>query len=249
MKKQLIPIVLMLVAIGGGCTCTRSDSNEVEVESYTLKDSILIETNFGEEYSYYSVNAEIPITRNKELKETIINWMLDADSIDYETYFEDMRDTFFSEEGDEPGSNLKSNYTLAEQTDLYVTYISEGSVYTGGAHPMPWYYGTSFSKIDGEIIGYDIFDDPEQIVGLIADSIRQQYFEPNNTIEEEYFIDPDTPIDLPTNLPWIEGGSIVFCYQPFEIAPYSAGMPLCKITIDALKPYLSEKGKELLKIE
>lgn len=248
MKKQLIPIVLLLVAIVG-CKCTRSRSNEVEVESYTLKDSILIESDLGEEYSYYSVNAELPITKNTELKENIISWMLDADTQDYEAFFEEKRDSFFAEEGDEPGSNLTSNYTLAEQTDLYVTYISEGSVYTGGAHPMPWYYGTSFSKVDGSIIGYDIFEDPEQIVGLIADGIRQQYFEPNNTIEEEYFIEPDTPIDLPTNLPWIENGSVVFCYQPFEIAPYSAGMPLCKIAIDDLKPYFSEKGKELLKIE
>lgn len=247
MKKSLIPILLLLIAIVG-CN-SKNNSNKFEVVHYTLNDSVLIEGAFGEEYSYYLVNADIPVTKNTNLKENIINWMLDGADEDYETYFEEKRDSFFDEEGDEPGSMLTSEYTLAEQTDLYVTYISEGSVFTGGAHPMPWYFGTTFSKTDGSIIGYDIFDDPEQIVELVAEGIQKQYFEPNNTAEEEYLIDMSEPFKLPTNQPWIEGGSVVFCYQPLEIESYSAGIPFCKIALDDLKPYLSAKGKKLLNIE
>jgi len=244
MKKLLFPIALLLMTMVG-CKCTRNNSNEVEVEAYTLADSVLIESDLGDEYSYYMVNADLPVTTNNELKESIINWMLDGEDVDLRTYFEDKRDNFFAEEGDEPGSILKSNYTLVEQTDVYVTYLSEGMVFTGGAHPMPWYYGTSFSKADGSIIGYDIFDDPEQLVGLVTEALRKQYFEPTNTIEEEYIIEPGDTFDLPTNLPWIEADSMVFCYQPLEIEPYSAGMPLCKIALTDLKPYFSELGNEL----
>ena len=95
-------------------------------------------------------------------------------------------------------------------------------------------------------MGYDLFENPEQLKGIISKSIEKQYFEPNNTEEEEYLFEPDETFQLPTNEPWIETDSVVFCYQPFEIAPYAAGMPLCKIAIDDLKPYLSEKGKSLL---
>ena len=156
---------------------------------------------------------------------------------------------FFAEEGNEPRSVFEGNYSLSEQTDLYVTYISEGYVYTGGAHPLPWYWGASFSKTDGTMAGYDMFENPEQLVGLVSENIRKQYFDLFNTEEEEYYFEPDTLFQLPTNQPWIETDSVVFCYGPFEIAPYAAGMPLCKISKDVLQPYLSKKGKQILNFE
>ena len=247
MKKLLFPVVLVLVTFMS-CNNTKNN-NEVDVKLYTLIDSIYVESEYGDDYSYYTMNADLPITNNDSLRNNILHWMLSDDTEDYETFFQNERDYFFSEEGDEPRSSLESNFTLSEQTDLYVTYISEGFVYTGGAHPMPWYYGTSFSKTDGSIIGYDIFEDPEQLIGIISENIRKQYFEPNNTEEEEYLFEADEPFQLPSNQPWIETDSVVFCYQAYEIAPYSAGIPLCKIAIYDLKPYQSEKGKSLFNIE
>jgi hypothetical protein len=244
MKKLLIPLALVLFAFMG-CNRTKSNPNDVDVKLYTLIDSVFIESEYGDDYAYYTLNADLPITKNDSLRKNILHWMLSDETEDYATYFENEKDYFFSEEGDEPRSYLESNYTLSEQTDFYVTYISEGFVYTGGAHPMPWYFGTSFSKIDGSIIGYDIFDDPEQLKGIISENVRKQYFEPNNTEEEEYLFEDEEPFQLPSNQPWIETDSVVFCYQAYEIAPYSAGAPLCKIAINDLKPYLSEKGKSL----
>lgn len=248
MKKLLIPIALLLLAFLS-CNRTKSNPNEVDVELYTLIDSVFIESEYGNDYAYYTLIADLPITENDSLRRNILHWMLSDDTEDYTTFFQNEKDHFFAEEGDEPRSSLESNYTLSEQTDLYVTYISEGFVYTGGAHPMPWYYGTSFSKVDGNIIGYDIFDDPELLKRLISENIRKQYFEPNNTEEEEYLFEADEPFQLPSNQPWIETDSVVFCYQAYEIAPYSAGTPLCKIAINDLKPYLNEKGKALFNIE
>ena len=248
MKKQLILIALLMVALVG-CNRTKSSDNAFEVETYSLTDSVFIENDYDKNYSRYAVSVDIPVTKNDSLRENIIQWIFGGDVEDYVTYFEDERDYFFSEEGDEPGSSLASNYTLSEQTDLYVTYISEGYVFTGGAHPMPWYYGTSFSKLDGSVIDYDIFNEPQQIVGLLSESIVNQYFNVYNTEEEEYIFEPNESFQLPTNHPWIETDSLVFCYQPYEIAPYSAGMPLCKIAIVDLKPYLSDRGKELLNVK
>ena len=248
MKKILFPIVLLLAFVG----CNRTKNlNEVDVEPYSLIDSVFIESEYGEDYAYYSVNADLPVTKNDSLRNNILHWMLSDNTEDYTTYFQNEKDRFFTEEGDEPRSALQSNYTLSEQTDAYVTYISEGYVYTGGAHPIPWYYGTTFSKLDGSILSYDLFDSsvfdaPEQLIGLISDNIRSQYFDKINNEEEEYLFEPNAILPFPTNHPWIETDSLVFCYQPYEIAPYSAGMPLCKIAINDLKPYLSEKGKSLL---
>jgi len=243
MKKLFIPIALLLMIVVG---CNRTSPNEVEVETYTLIDSVYIESDFGDDYSYYMMNVDLPITKNKTLHDSIIHWMILDDTKDYKAYFQDNKDHFFAEEGQEPRSQFEGNYTLSEQTDLYVTYISEGYAYTGGAHPLPWYFGTSFNKADGSRVGYDMFENPEQLVELVSENIRKQYFDKYNTEEEEYFFDPDEPFQLPTNEPWIETDSVVFCYAPFEIAPYAAGMPLCKISKTNLLPYLSEKGKSVL---
>lgn len=246
MKKQFILIVMLLFVLLS-CNSSKNRSNEVEVEAYSLIDSTFIESDYGDGYSYYSLNIDMPVTNNDSLRTSIIRWMLmDSDSDDYETYFQNERDHFFAEDGDEPFSDFSSNFILAEQTDRYVTYISEGYLYTGGAHPMPWYYGTSFSKMDGSAVGYDLFDDPEQLTEIISKNLIKQYFDKYNTEEEEYFFDPNVPFQLPTNQPWIESDSVVFCYGSYEIAPYAAGMPLCKIALTELIPYLSEKGKTFI---
>lgn len=245
MKKLFIPIMLLLAIVG--CNRSATNSNEVDVESYTLNDSVFIESDFGDDYSYYTVNVELPVTNNKTLRQNIIHWIVADENEDYKTYFEEDRDRFFAEEGDEPRSSFLGNFTLSEQTDLYVTYISEGYIYTGGAHPLPWYYGTSFSKTDGSIVGYDMFDDPEQLRELISENINKQYFEKYDAENDAYFFNPDEPFQLPTNEPWIETDSVVFCYGPYEIAPYAAGIPLCKISKSELLPYLNEKGKSILK--
>ena len=242
MKKLFIPIVLLLMLFVG------CNSNVVKVETYTISDSIFFENEYDDDYSYYTITVDIPITKNKMLRDNIINWILSDDSVknDCKAYFQNEKDRFFAEEGNEPGSQYEGNYSLSEQTDKYVTYISEGYSYTGGAHTLPWYLGATFSKIDGSIIGYDLFEDPEQLTEIITKNIKAQYFKAYNTEEEEYFFDPEEIFPLPENEPWIETDSVVFCYGDSELETYSAGIPLCKIAWTDLKPYLSEKGKAFI---
>ena len=66
------------------------------------------------------------------------------------------------------------------------------------------------------------------------------------TDDEDFITEYEEINALPANEPWIETDSVVFCFQPYEIASFAAGMPLCKIALTDLKPYLSEKGKSLL---
>ena len=241
MKKIFIPIAMLLVVVFG---CSTIDRNAVEAETYSLRDSVFIESEYGDGYSYFNVNLDLPVTRNKTLKQNIIHWMLSPETEDHVSYLQAMRDEFFSEDGSEPRSDYEENFTLSEQTDKYVTYTTEGFVYTGGAHEMPWYNGTTFSKIDGSIVGYDLFADPEQLIEIIAENIDKQYFA---KLEEDGFtFDYEEITALPANEPWIETDSVVFCYQAYEIASFAAGMPLCKIALADLKPYLSAKGNALL---
>ena len=239
MKKLFFPIAALLLLVVG---CKSGDTNEVDVESYALCDSVYIESEFGDGYSRFSISLDLPVTNNKTLKQSILHWMLN-DTEDPVAYVETQKNAFFEDDGSEPRSDYEENYTLTEQTDKYVTYTNEGYMYTGGAHAMPWYNGTTFSKLDGSIVGYDLFEAPERLIGLIAKTIEEQYF---TKIDGDDFLLWDEIPALPDNETWIETDSVVFCYQPYEIAAFAAGMPLCKIALVDLEPYLSAKGKTFL---
>ena len=242
MKKLFFALAfLSLVATG----CKPKEQNLVDTEPYTLCDSVYLENDYEQGFSHYTTNIDLPVTNNETLRKNILHCMLSPETEDYETFLKAEMNQFFSEEGSEPRSELENNYTLSEQTDRYVTYITEGYIYTGGAHPTPWYYGTSFSKIDGSIVGYDMFENTEQLAKIVTEHIKKQYIEDFDMVEEMFELGEEDHFMLPENEPWIETDSIVFCYQTYEIAPYSAGMPLCKISKEDLWPYLSEKGKSL----
>lgn len=248
MKKLLIPIALLLLAVG--CKHTTTTSDEVSANPYTFSDSVYIENDYEEGYSRYTMNIDLPVTDNDTLRQNIMHWMLDDWTEDYAAYVEADKNRFFEEEGNEPRAEFQGNYSLAEQTDLYVTYISEGYLYTGGPHPLPWYNGITFSKKDGDVMGYNLFVEPSQLIDIVTENIKMQWFAEIEN-EEDYadMSDMSETFNLPTNEPWVETDSIVFCYGPYEIAPYAAGKPLCKIAITDLKPFLSDRGKQLLKTE
>ena len=134
MKKLFFPIALLLFLCAN---CTHINPNEVEVKPYILCDSVFVESDFGDDYSYYTMNVDLPVTKNDNLRKNIMHWMLTEETEDYKTFFQEEKERFFAEEGEEPQSVFEGNYTLSEQNDLYVTYISEGYAYTGGAHPQP----------------------------------------------------------------------------------------------------------------
>ena len=80
MKKLLFPVVLVLVTFMS-CNNTKNN-NEVDVKLYTLIDSIYVESEYGDDYSYYTMNADLPITNNDSLRNNILHWMLSDDTED-----------------------------------------------------------------------------------------------------------------------------------------------------------------------
>ena len=65
MKKMFLPIVMLLLFVTG---CQPKDPNEVDVETYTLCDSVFIESEYSEGYSRFNVSLDLPVTKNKTLK-------------------------------------------------------------------------------------------------------------------------------------------------------------------------------------
>ena len=109
MKKIFFSFVLLLlVAVG----CKHKDPDLVEAELYTLSDSLYMENEYENGYSYYIANLDVPVTENDSLRLNILHWILSDGTEDYEEYLQNDKNRFFEEEGNEPGSHLESNYSL-----------------------------------------------------------------------------------------------------------------------------------------
>lgn len=141
------------------------------------------------------------------------------------------------------------------ETDKYVVYTSCSETYYGGAHGMHTAWATTFRKADGRRFGPEMFIKTESdgFHKLIKDGLKE-YFEQDkgSPLTDEELKDAlltDSPVDwlpLPQFAPVLGKDGVVFSYQPYEIAPYAAGMPSFTVPYDRIKPYLTATVLDLI---
>lgn len=143
------------------------------------------------------------------------------------------RSTFYSKA-------LKPTY-LGER--LY-SFAVESADYQGGAHG---FYGTSYIVYDidkNKIVKLDdLFTDKTALVGMIVNQIKADFEEEDSCIDYNLIKETDNF--------FIDDSSIVFQYNPYEIACYAQGEVKARLDFynffgkDCLTPY----AKELFKID
>ena len=140
------------------------------------------------------------------------------------------------------------------ENDRVVSFLNVGEVMNvGAAHGYHYATGQSFRKTDGKLLGWNIFKtDHEQNVKIQQAITKElcKYFEVKNwnELKELLILSDDLTevVPLPAAMPLIMGDSLVFDYQPYEIAPYAAGMPSAKIAIADLESELTPSAQRLL---
>ena len=135
----------------------------------------------------------------------------------------------------------------AEQNTLSISYgtkvgnsittvVFTGSEYTGGAHPIPFYYTVHFDG-SGKIITLDkLFKVPgptyfAKFSQIVTPQLKQQF-------GDAFFPDGATSNPENWNLWYIENGNLVFMFSPYQVAPYAAGTPEVKIPLTDLSDIL-----------
>ena len=156
-----------------------------------------------------------------------------------------------------------------EETDRYITYVSNQEGFQGGAHGYATASCQTFRKRDGLRIGYEteydqqtetyvmknqtLFKDPKspELAALIKEGVRNyfQEFEQDVTTDEALKdmligVDDVNSIPLPSNAPSFTKDGLSFIYQQYEIAPYAAGMINFTIPYDKVLPYLTKDAEE-----
>ncbi len=158
-----------------------------------------------------------------------------------------------------------------EDNDRYVTYLTNGEGFLGGAHGYATSTGVTFRKSDGKRLGYhteynkekEVFEIKDQtlfsnvtspkLAALLKEGVRSyfQEFEQDVSTDDllkDMLIDIDVNhIPLPNEPPYFTKDGLCFTYQQYEIAAYAMGMITFNIAYDKILPFLTADAAELVK--
>ena len=159
-----------------------------------------------------------------------------------------------------------------EETEQYITYVSNHEGFMGGAHGYASSSCQTFRKRDGLRIGYqtkfnreteqfekknqNLFKDPQsaKLAQLIKEGVRSYFQECEQDVATDeqlkdmlLNVDDVNNIPLPSSAPYFTKDGLSFVYQQYEIAPYAAGMINFNIPYDKVLPYLTKDAAELIK--
>lgn len=162
--------------------------------------------------------------------------------------------------------------SLEEETDSYVTYLTNSEGFLGGAHGYATSTGQTFRKSDGKRLGYrteynqktekfeikdqTLFADPKspKLYALIKEGVRSYFLEfeegvKNDENLKDLLIDVEdvNKIPLPSSAPYFTKDGLCFIYQQYEIAPYASGMINFTIPYDKIRQLLTEDAQDLLR--
>lgn len=141
------------------------------------------------------------------------------------------------------------------ETDLVVTYASFSDTYLGGAHGMQYSYGVTFRKSDGRRFSYAMMRElgTEGFYTLTKNGLKEYFDEATGSAlsDEElkgYLLTEDDVnyLTRPHADPYMVEKGVQFIYQPYEIAPYAAGMPEYTVSYDKILPYLSVSARRMI---
>lgn len=275
MKRKFACMPLALLAAGfmsmAGCGGNSGASDAVEpfrTDSVSYTDSVKI----GDCFAVCRLTADYPVGGDSALVKNVRDWVAASmayPGVEGAKVFDDVADgnAFLDSVGNymlgmakydfadfaKEGFNITYSYDLsakkAYQTDTYVTYLSSGYVYLGGAHGMSYDSGAVFALSDGEEYGWNMFeaDSLPAIKELIKAKVAADYFKAKDMDEfrRGLLVDPDT-LPLPANSPYFLSDGVHFMYQLYEIAPYAAGMPECVLPFAEMEPMFTPAVRALV---
>ncbi len=171
-------------------------------------------------------------------------------------FFSDSQKSTMDEMGwgdeDKPRMALELNIRKSDETPKYVTYHITEYVDLGGAHPSFTAYSVNISKITNKPLDQTVDTTKvkaiQKLLGKGALSYLKEADESVNAknYRDQLFLPSNGLIPLPVHAPYLQGDSLCFVYQQYEIAAYAVGLVSFNIACKDIKDYLCKDAKEIL---
>lgn len=262
--KQTFLLITLMATVMTACGYGRQDKDDFATDSVKFEDSskvaeVIISVDFPAE-GPQPLAGIVREYISEELGGTYSGNLTEATEMlaHYGKTLKDSLESMAKADGreDMPQYYIMRSILKTHETDKYITYTSSTETYYGGAHGMHTAYGTTFRKSDGRRLGYEMLinTDRKEFRALIKDGLKQYFTEDGQaTISDEELKDmlltesSTDFIPLPQFAPELGEDGVVFTYQPYEIAPYAAGMPSFIVPYDKIKPFMTVTALNLIK--
>lgn len=146
----------------------------------------------------------------------------------------------------DPGMYLEVTARIIDMNTRTVTYQVQTSSFTGGAHPNSAIQPFSYDLKNGRVLtAADLFVEGSEpkLLKAIKESLA---YEMNTSVDKLDDAGIFTSQLTYIGAPYINGDAIVFHYNPYEIAPYAAGMIDVNVWAPEIEDCLTPEAKSLL---
>lgn len=250
--KILIPAIAIIVCIA--CTTPKEP-----VEEFTKTNTEEVTDSMGHKLEggmvYAKITVDEPTGISDVCKKNFAMWLstvLEIEKTSDKNAVHSLEKSFtqsmssrlqkdFSENKDDFQRNgVNELYSITEVRKIsedtkHITFAVKQESYNGGVHGSHSYQGYTFDKTDFSLT--DLLDKSK--TKAYREAITSQLAEQMNMSQEQLMdfllIEDDCKkeglVPLPANGAYLDGDTLVFQYQEYEIAPYSSGMPCARIPL------------------
>lgn len=198
-----------------------------------------------------SISVEYPIegtpelvnALRKEIKERVnpnFTGSLDTPEAMLRSAMKNYRDVSFGDEGE----SLTEEISVMYATPEVVTLQDAGYTYMGGAHGLGFDTGVTFMVQNGSKLTAEMMPDIKEMRPVILKNIARGLDIPVKDLNEVLF--DAQQIEYPATV-FVTKDGLNFAYQPYEIAPYSAGVITAVVPTSEVIGLLSPEAQKFLK--
>lgn len=264
-RLSILITTLLLISCWDNKTNTQQQTGEIGDSLVQAKNLFFSTSKFNKktkifdnELPNYSINIEVKYAKGESKAAQLINQQLasflfgntitpfemakqhfaDSLSNDFEN---DLKDFYDPDNEYQDTYAYEYNQTGKVSKDApegIIAYTNRIEMYTGGAHGGALETYINFNEKTGTIITYDeLFGNKQEAVKKL---IKEQIIKDNDCKTEEELVEKRSifslgDVYLSNNNFLIEKDGIMFCYNPYDIAPWSEGFIFAKLSYKELE--------------
>ncbi|MDO5516760.1 MAG: DUF3298 and DUF4163 domain-containing protein [Clostridium sp.] len=209
--------------------CVCKSSEVVVVKKIDISEKLI-----NKDLDYLKEDVKIPIFINGRAEERVkdINNIVHKDIMSKLAEAEKAAEEQFSGKNQKPlfPYEIKSYFTITKKNDDIISLYNDYYEFLGGAHGSTIRTGYTVDRNTEQLLSLkDLFTEKYDYKNIINNKIKEEL----RKNPEKYFYSADNFQGISDNQGfYISDGSLIIFYEQYDIAPYVAGIPEFKISVE-----------------
>jgi hypothetical protein len=190
----------------------------------------------------YTIDFEYPNLENTAAQSTVNTYIQNFSDSNITTFKNDVDENEAWRQDNFPdfGNDLHVRYITTHQDNTLASFRFSISTYiAGAAHPNTMIHTVTFDLANNQVLAFDqLFNPGSNYLEIIASYCKDE-LQKQELLAWEEGADP-----IPENYPnWnLTANGLLITFNPYQVAPYAAGIPEVIVPYDVLQPAANPSG-------